>query len=50
MSGADTVTEEVRALERMDLQALRFIWAKHFGDPPKMRSPELMRLMLSLPG
>ena len=47
MSGADTVTEEVRALERMDLQALRFIWAKHFGDPPKMRSPELMRLMLA---
>ena len=31
----------------MDLQALRFIWAKHFGDPPKMRSPELMRLMLA---
>jgi hypothetical protein len=44
---ADTVTEEVRALERMDLQALRFIWAKHFGDPPRMRSPELLRLMLA---
>ena len=47
MLDADTVTEEVRALERLDLQALRFIWAKHFGDPPKMRSTELLRLMLA---
>lgn len=47
MADVDTVTEEVRALERMDLAALRFIWAKHFGEPPKMRSPELLRLVLA---
>ena len=47
MSDTDTVTEEVRALDGMGLADLRFIWAKHFGDPPKMRSRELLRLMLA---
>ncbi len=47
MIDPDSITEEVRTLERLDLQALRFVWAKHFGDPPKLRSPELVRLMLA---
>jgi hypothetical protein len=41
------ITLEVRALERLDLQALRLAWAQRYGDPPKLRSPELLRLMLA---
>lgn len=40
---AATVTE----IEIMDLTALRALWAQHFGTPPALRSPDLMRLALS---
>ena len=34
-------------LARKNLSDLRQIWAKHFGKPPKLRSPELLALMLA---
>ena len=47
MTDAEAVTREVRALERLDLQGLRVAWADRFGEPPRLRSPELLRLMLA---
>jgi hypothetical protein len=47
MTDASAITAEVRALERLDLQSLRLAWAQRFGDPPALRSPELLRLMLA---
>jgi hypothetical protein len=44
---AEAITEEVRALERLDLSGLRAAWSRSYGDPPKLRSPELLRLMLA---
>ena len=41
------VTEEVRALERLDLEGLRAEWRRRYGPPPKLRSPELIGLMLA---
>ena len=42
------ITAEVRALERLDLQALRAEWRRQgFGAPPKMRSPDLLRRILA---
>ena len=37
----------VAEIEVMDLAALRAMWAKNFGTPPALRSPDLMRLALS---
>ena len=47
MIDANAITEEVRALERLDLQGLRAEWLRRYGPPPKLRSPELMGLMLA---
>jgi len=44
---ADAITAEVRALERLDLQALRDDWRRRYGPPPAIRSIELLRLMLA---
>jgi hypothetical protein len=44
---ADRVTEEVRALEALDLHGLRDEWRKRYGDPPKMRSRELLARLLA---
>jgi hypothetical protein len=44
---AGAITEEVRALVRMDLEGLRAEWWRRYGPPPKLRSPELLRLMLA---
>jgi hypothetical protein len=44
---ADAITEEVRALESLDLEALRAAWRLRYGDPPSVRSPELLRLTLA---
>lgn len=41
------VSEEVGALERLDLAALRELWAERFGPAPRFRSVELFRLMLA---
>jgi len=44
---AEAINEEVRALERLDLEGLRDEWRRRYGPPPKLRSPELMGLMLA---
>jgi hypothetical protein len=41
------VTAEVEALARLDLEGLRTTWRRHWGVPPKLRSVELMRLMIA---
>jgi hypothetical protein len=41
------VTAEVRALERADLRQLRAEWRKRYGQPPKIRSPELFARLLA---
>jgi len=47
MKKADRVTEEVRALEALDLHGLRNEWSKRYGEPPKMRSRELLARLLA---
>lgn len=47
MKKADRVTAEVRALEALDLHGLRDEWRKRYGDPPKMRSRELLARLLA---
>ena len=44
---SDAITEEVRALERLDLEGLRAEWRRRYGPSPKVRSPELVRLSLA---
>jgi hypothetical protein len=44
---ADAITEEVRALERLDLEGLRAVWRGRFGSPPTLRSPALVKRMLA---
>ena len=44
---ADAITEEVRALARLDLEGLRAEWRTRYGPPPKLRSPALLRRMLA---
>jgi hypothetical protein len=41
------ITEEVRALEALDLAGLREEWRRRYGDPPKMRSTELLSRLLA---
>lgn len=43
----ERITEEVRALERLDLQGLRTEWRRRYGAPPALRSPRLVALMLA---
>jgi hypothetical protein len=47
VSDAANVSDEVRALEGLGLDSLRAAWRAHFGAPPKLRSPELLRLALA---
>jgi hypothetical protein len=47
VTGTTELDLEVEALEGLDLQALRVAWAARFGAPPKLRSPEILRLMLA---
>ena len=44
---SQAITGEVRALERLDLEGLRAEWRRRYGPPPKVRSPELVRLSLA---
>jgi len=44
---AERVTNEVRALEALDLKALREEWRRRFGTPPTMRSRELLARLLA---
>lgn len=42
-----SLEEEIRALESLGLDALRAVWAAQGGPTPKLRSTELLRLMLA---
>jgi hypothetical protein len=44
---SERVSEEVEALERLDLHQLRDEWQRRFGPVAKFRSTELLRLMLA---
>jgi hypothetical protein len=44
---ADRITQEVRALQALDLHGLRDEWHKRYGEPPKMRSKELLARLLA---
>jgi hypothetical protein len=43
----ETVTQEVRALERLDLEGLRAEWRRRWGDAPSLRSADLLRRNLA---
>ena len=48
MSLEARITEEVRALEGLGLEPLREAWRRRgFGAPPKLRSAQLLGLMLA---
>ena len=42
-----TITDEVRALERMDLEGLRAEWRQRYGVTPTLRSHDLLRRNLA---
>lgn len=46
-AGAADVAAAARGLEGLSLEALRAQWRARVGAPPKLRSPELLRLMLA---
>lgn len=37
----------VETLDNLGIEELRSIWQKYYGSPPRLRSPELFRLMLA---
>jgi hypothetical protein len=41
------VTQEVRALAGLNLEGLRAEWRRRYGDPPKLRSVDLLARILS---
>ncbi len=41
------IEAEVKALAAMNLEELRAVWRSRYGAPPKMRSPQLLRLNLA---
>lgn len=47
MTEPSRIAEEVRALEGLDLEGLRAEWQLRYGLPPKLRSPQLLRLVLA---
>lgn len=47
MTREQQVTEEVRALARLDLNQLRAEWSQRFGEPPALRSADLLRRNLA---
>lgn len=47
MSSKADVNAEVAALASLDLEGLRAIWVARYGTPPKLRSVELLRLLLA---
>jgi hypothetical protein len=47
MNKVERITQEVRALEALDLHGLRDEWRKRYGNPPKMRSRELLARLLA---
>lgn len=47
MIDRERINMEVRALERLDLEGLRAAWRERYGPAPKLRSRELLGLMLA---
>lgn len=47
MKKAECVAQEVRALEALDLRGLRDEWRRRYGEPPTMRSKELLARLLA---
>lgn len=47
MKKAERIAEEVWALERLDLHGLRDEWRRRYGEPPRMRSTELLARLLA---
>lgn len=47
MKSTSELDAEIRSLETLGLRDLRHLWATRFGPPPKLRSEELLRLMLA---
>ena len=47
MSGGSDLADSVARLETLDLEALRALWRQHAGGRPRLRSPELLRLLLA---
>jgi hypothetical protein len=47
MKKEQRITEEVRALAVLDLPGLREEWRRRYGQPPKMRSKELLARLLA---
>lgn len=47
MQGAAFVTQEVQALERLDLEGLRAVWRGRWGAPPRLRSADLLRHLIA---
>ncbi|WP_426037712.1 DUF2924 domain-containing protein [Brevundimonas sp. DC300-4] len=41
------INTEVRGLAALDLEGLRAAWRTRYGRPPRLRSVELMSLMLA---
>lgn len=44
---AIAITEEVRALARLDLEGLRQAWHRRYGPPPRLRSADLLARLLA---
>ncbi len=47
MSLDAAITEEVRALEHLDLEGLREAWRRRYGAPPTLRSSDLLARLLA---
>lgn len=41
------IAREIEGLEPLDLEALRSLWQQRFGGRLRLRSPELLRLLLA---
>jgi len=37
----------VASIEAMDLERLRNLWARHYGEPPALRSVSILRMLLA---
>ena len=47
MTKEERITAEVRALAALNLHGLREEWRRRYGAPPRMRSKELLALLLA---
>lgn len=47
MTQDEVITGEVRALARLDLEGLRTEWRRRYGDPPTLRSTDLLARLLA---